>query len=1019
MNAELCDTYGVRERLSSPAFAGRDAELDQLRGALGSLDTTGARTILVGGDAGVGKTRLVEEFCARARAAGSLVAAGVCTPAEGGGLPYGPIVGVLRDLSRQLDERSGAALLTPARAALGLSDRPAVPVIGSTTAQEMGKTHLFEALLAGFAALGERSRVVVVFEDLHWADSASLEVIDFLARNLGDSPVLLLATYRAEELDHAQMLRRMLAEFGRHRAVSHLELSGFDRDATALLMGAILGHQPDWALLDAVQARSEGNPFFAEELTAASGTPSLPTALRNVIMLRVERLGLPARHVAAIVAAAGGSIDHAVLSMVTDLDADALEAAIAETVEQHVLTFDDRSRFRFRHALQGEAVYGTLLPPERARLHRGLAVALTAHPEYGASGPGHGAVELAGHWWEAGDAAEALPAALRAADAMAALPAMPEAYAQYERAVAAYERLPEAPRTVDPVDLRLKAADAAYLTGHPQRCVELVNTALADLDVTSDPRRAANAFTMLGRNAWSIGDTDGAFAALHRAVQLLPVDPPSVELAGVMAEEARSLMLISHFAEAEARCREALAIARAAGARAEEGHALCTLGCCVADRGEYDEGIAHIREALAIAEESGRPDHLNRAYANLAEVLAVAGRLAEAASVIDDDETTPERFVDLRLSAAGENCGIALIRLGRWSDAADLLHRMEDRGVGSCIFGPYAVRATLDIRRGQFTRAAERLDEGDALSEGIETVQVRGWLHMLRAELALEEGRPSRAHDEIDRALSFAAGTDERGYRPEMYALGLRALADEHDAARARGRRIDTDKFHRLAAQLVEQADLCVARPDSDNVAAPHQAAMLAQCRAEETRLHSADADQWQLAATRWDDASEPHRAAYCRWREAEAVLGSRGGRPRATDAAQAAWRTAVALGAAPLQERIERLAQRARITLVADNGTDADTAESTRTTVAADLGLTPREVEVLAQLALGKTDRQIADELFISKKTASVHVSNLLRKLDASNRIEAAEIGQQAGLSAPTRRDPTSEGVWTPPSTR
>ncbi|HWS46551.1 MAG TPA: AAA family ATPase, partial [Acidimicrobiia bacterium] len=645
----------MREPESDITFAGRGAELDLLCGALGALGTTGARTVLIGGEAGIGKTRLIEEFRDRARAAGSLVAIGVCTPAEGGGLPYGPVVGVLRDLSRQLDEATVAAILAPVRRRLGLDDDTSRDP--AALASEMRKTNLFESLLSCFIALTERSPVVVVFEDLHWADSASVEVIDFLARNLGASPLLLCGTYRHDELDQDQSQTRLLAELGRHRAVSQLELTGLDVDATATLMRGILGRQPEWTLLDAVQARSEGNPFFAQELTAARGTTSLPSALRQVIMMRVDQLAPEARHVAAVVAAAGGSIGHRLLADTAELDAGALDEAIAEAVDLHVLIVDDRSRFRFRHALQCDAVAASLLPTERARLHHKLAVALTAGPDLRATGPGHAAVELAEHWWEAGDWAEALPASIAAADAMVALLAMHEAYAHYERALSAYARLPraDAGTAVVYVDLLLKAADAAFLTGAPQRSVELVNLALAEIDETSDPRRTALCFTALGRNAWSNLDPDGAFAAFRRAALLLPSDTPSVELAAVVAEEARSLMLLARSTESEARCLEAITIARAAGARAEESHALCTLGVCLAERGDYDNGIARMRESLVIAEELGEPYYLNRVYTNLTAVLISAGRLDEAAGIVFQGVAQGERLVGIRLNGAGRN----------------------------------------------------------------------------------------------------------------------------------------------------------------------------------------------------------------------------------------------------------------------------------------------------------------------------------------------------------------------------
>jgi len=625
---------------------------------------------------------------------------------------------------------------------------------------------------------------------------------------------------------------------------------------------------------------------------------------------------------------------------------------------------------------------------------------LTEKPELAAAGPGHAEVELAEHWWQAGEWPEALHSSIAAAEAMTSLLAMPEAYAHYERALSAFERLPgsEARRGVDAEELMLNTANAAYLTGHPERSVELVEMALAGIDPASDPRRAAVGFTMLGRNAWANSDSDAAFDAFRRASELLPTEPPSVELAGVLAEEARSYLLIALDHEAEVRSRQAIEVARAVGARAEESHALTTLGACVFEHGDPDRAIELLREALEIAEELGRADCLDLAYKILTHVLMNSGRLDEAAQVVYDGIARDERLVGVRLNGAGGNSAEALIRRGRWLDADDLLGRLDDRGITSCVFGPQAIRALLSIRRGNLEVAATQLDDADRFSAGLDTVQVRGWCHLLHAELELERGDPGAAYRDIERALSVAAGTDDNTYRPEMFAVGNRALADEYENARARGRQIDTDKFHRLAASFVEQAGRHVEVYDENGGRCPPRTlAFVATSRAEESRLHASDPELWRAAAEAWEAATEPYHSAYCRWREAEASLSGRGSRGRATEAAQTAWRTCVEVGALGLQQRVEQLAQRARITLAP---TAPEAPESPRQTIGEDLGLTAREVEVLAQLALGRTDRQIAEDLFISKKTASVHVSNILRKLDAANRIEAAEIGQRVGLS-------------------
>jgi DNA-binding CsgD family transcriptional regulator/tetratricopeptide (TPR) repeat protein len=427
----------------------------------------------------------------------------------------------------------------------------------------------------------------------------------------------------------------------------------------------------------------------------------------------------------------------------------------------------------------------------------------------------------------------------------------------------------------------------------------------------------------------------------------------------------------------------------------EEGHALNTLGCILGDRGDIDQSLALVRESLAIAEELGNPDQLYRAYNNLAHVLGLAGRLEEAAGLVFEGDGPNDKFIGIRLGAAGQNSAESLIRLGRLDEAEDLLHRIT-RGSGNCVFGPFAVRAMIAIRRGLFDDATALLVTADELSGGLDTANVQGWLHMLRAEIQLERSEPQAALEEVDRALTTAVGIDDDVIVFEMHSLGLRALADDLDAARARQRRIDLDKVQRLASgMLAEVNDMVAAREARGYPQTPVMAAFVALCRAEASRVTEPDPDLWREAATLWDAAHEVYPAIYSRWREAELLLGARLDRKRAVESAQLAWRRAVDMGAAPLRERLERLAERARIVLASAEPIPAATTHS----VADDLGLTPREVEVLGQLARGRTDRQIAEELFISKKTASVHVSNLLRKLDASNRIEAAEIGQRVLL--------------------
>jgi DNA-binding CsgD family transcriptional regulator len=630
------------------------------------------------------------------------------------------------------------------------------------------------------------------------------------------------------------------------------------------------------------------------------------------------------------------------------------------------------------------------------RLHRNIASVLPRHASFARTGPGYAAAELSYHWFEAGEWAEALPLAIAAADDMAALLAMVEAHAYYERAIACCDRLPDetARATIDFVGLLLKATDAAYHAGANARAMELSEEAVAEIDAGGDPQRAAAAYTTLGRCLVGEGNPQRALDALQRAEELLPTRP-SPELAKVIAVQAGILMVIGRMVEAEQRCHVAIDVARACGSREWESHALNTLGVCRSEFGDHDTAVAMLRDALDIGEELRHPDLLARAYANLTYVLAGAGELEETAAVVLDRLKQGEPIVGLRIRTALANAADALIRLGRWDEANDLLERMGR--VGGCgPSTPPATRALLDVRRGRMDRAAANIAQAENELGDFGVLQEVAFVRVVRAELALEQGRPDAAYDEMEQGLAEASGTDDTSFRPEMCVLAVRALADEHDLERARNRSIDLDKFCRLADALVEQAVLYTPTYTGSGPGPARPGAFIAWCRAEGTRLHEPEPDAWSDAAQRWDDAHEPYYAAYCRFREADAVLAGRGDRTRAAAAAQRAWETSVKLGAALLQAHVERLATRARITLVAPDPVEPDTS---RTTIMSDLGLTAREFDVLEQLALGRTDKQIAEALFISRKTVSVHVSNILRKIDAPDRFGAASIAHEVGV--------------------
>ena len=402
-----------------------------------------------------------------------------------------------------------------------------------------------------------------------------------------------------------------------------------------------------------------------------------------------------------------------------------------------------------------------------------------------------------------------------------------------------------------------------------------------------------------------------------------------------------------------------------------------------------------MRQALVIAETIGNPDLLYRCYANLTHVLMNFDGLDEAASLVRVGDTG-EWVTGVRLNGAGQNSAEALVRLGRFDEAMELLERMERRGSSGCVFGPYGLRALAALRRGELERAREHLASAEAFAVDVDPALGHGVSHALRAELLLDLGEPDAALGEVELALADLALTNDHLARPESCVLGVRALVDSRDAAR------------RAVARSTPTS--CAAWPRNSSTrlsamrtkwrvrGAPRRArlvALAAQCEAEATRLDAPDPVRWNVAVTAWRLAAEPWPTAYCLFRSAEAELAMPGGRAVAASALGEAWRIASTIDARLVRDEVEGLAQRARLQLpTADPG-----GSPSQRQIGQDLGLTAREVEVLDQLARGRTDRQIADALFISKKTVSVHVSSILRKLDAGNRIDAGEIGQRAGL--------------------
>jgi DNA-binding CsgD family transcriptional regulator/tetratricopeptide (TPR) repeat protein len=990
--------------LASPTFVGRLEELQTLEAARVRAADAEPAVVLVGGEAGIGKTRLVVECASRCAANGMRVLTGRCVPVGDGALPYAPIVEVLRALVAEVGveavrELVGSAWPELARLlpALGEPDRRDLP-------GQAAQARLFELLLGLLGRLGEQAPLVLVLEDLHWADRSSRQLLAFLVRNLRRERLLVVVTYRNDEPSH-QRFGPYLAELDRADRVGRVELVRLDRAQTVAQLVGILGAAPAAELADAVFARSEGNPFFTEELlgSARAGSSELPATLRDLLRGRIQALPEPASQVLAVVAVAGRRVPHRLLAAVAGRDDDILVTMLRAAVAgQLLVTQPGEDGYEFRHALLREVVEADLLPGERAQLHGQYAKALTERPELAGGPPAVTAAELASHWDAAGELTRTLPAWITAGGAAEQARAFTEADRHYQRALELWERVtdPERLAGLDRAELLARAAEAAVRTGTTDRAIGLLEQALGHLARPAEPVRAAVLLGRLGFHRFRVGTEADALAAYQEAEPLMTGTPPSAQRAGVLAGHGLVLMLALRAGEAIPVCQEAIAVARAVGARAEEADALDTLACCLDDRGDLDQSLRLHLEARRLAEAAGADETMLRTYVNRTVSLEWAGREREG---IDDAREGLERARRLGLkwawgSLAAGNLAWGLLRRGHWAECDRLTEELlaGDSWGASWL---HAARGALLTRRGDYPAARAQLDRSLALSP----TALGNDAGLSLAELALWEGRHDDAEAAVAEGLQWCAQRDRDGRLPQYsarwYALALRLTADRAERAAARRAAREAAEARRQAAPIVSALERLAGQEPPASF--PPVACTLLLAVAERSRLEGgSDPERWQAATAAWERLGRPFDAAYARFRQAEALLAAGGSRAQVVSILGPAHQTAMALGAAPLRREIELLAQRGRVRL--EEPVDTATARTAPSSPAAGLGLTQREAQVLALVAEGRTNRQIGQALFITPKTASIHVSRILAKLGVAGRGEAAAVAHRLGLDKP-----------------
>jgi DNA-binding CsgD family transcriptional regulator/tetratricopeptide (TPR) repeat protein len=1003
-------------------FIGRAAELARLKDALASAVAGAPATVVIAGEAGIGKTRLLREFAAWAQASGVRIGIGSCIDVGAGDLAYAPVVEALRSLSREVGAermRTLAGSASPVLARLA-------PFLGDASDHDPPdshrRAHLFGSVLDLLGRLAEEHPVLLAIEDLHWADLSTIDLLVFLVRTMTHERLLIAGTCRTNDLRPGHPLRAALAEIGRSRATTWLELNRFSPQEMRAFLTGILRSEPTVRQVHEALDLTDGNPFFAEELAATgrlnepaseSSQSRVPTPLRDVLLSRIETMSDDVLEVLRAAATAGRNVSHRLLVAACDLPERALLAALRECVVQYIIAVEPgQDTYSFRHELVRETVYEDLLPGERIRLHTAIATALAEDPTLGYGHPSSVEAELAYHWWKAGDLSKALVASVMAGNTAAAVCAFAESERQFARALDLWPRVDDAEELagMPRPELLRRAADAARWAGNVDAAIQLTTEALAGPHRYAAGDRAA-LYERLGSLHWEAGQGEAALCAYEESERLLADQPPSALLSKILAGYAEARLRAGQYAEALRRGREAAEVARAVGAPAEEAAALNTIGVALYQTGSVDVGIGALREAVRIAMEHGSLEYLLRGYANLTFALEWAGQINDALHVaqqglghFDRMGLRHEGVRELTLASA-----TLLLRLGRWDEAEATAKDILERGIQSRTALYFQLMlAETDIRRGRLNDAERRLLDSRSTAQRIgEPLSIGAW-HARMAELAVWRHHARAAQRAIAEGLSAVGGAEDAQQVLRLCVIGLRAAADEaerHAATVSAGS--PPSPSPRASAELTDLIDAAerAAQLAADHLLAlPEVSALRLQCAAERLRLDGQhDAGLWSDVGSAWERLDRPYETAYARWRQAESLLVSRPADEVGATTLRQAHTLAVSLSATPLRGEIEALARRARVELerarpVPAGGVGAPTeAAPARTTEA--FGLTPRERAVLRLLGEGHTNKTIADELCITEKTASVHVSNLLRKLSVGTRGKAAAVAYRLGL--------------------
>jgi predicted ATPase/DNA-binding CsgD family transcriptional regulator len=964
-------------RALAPRMIGRQGHLQALAAQLDAVATGPGRLVLIVGDAGVGKTRLMRSFVEQVQAhRGVDVLRGRCYD-EQLAVPYGPFVDAIDGYLQAQGYAPGDERRTMLTQLLSELAADAAPQIGDPQAH---KRRLFAAISRAVWPATPGERRLLVLEDLHWSDQTSQELLLFMARAAERARgLLIVASYRGDELTRQHPLSRLLADLARERLADELRVLPLERDELAAMVEATLERPVPPAFVHALLAHTEGNPFFVEETlqalidggrlnglleAAAQGQPlpplAIPPSIKESILARTTDLDAATSEALRYAAVMGRRFAFEPLLRLSSLDEATLVRALAQLVARQLVVEERNAddRYSFRHALIREAVYDDMLGRERRMKHRAVLEVLSAQ------GDEVPVDQLAYHSLHARELAQARRYARLAGERAVRVGAYREALTHFE---AVLELLDDAGR--ERAELLEAMAAAAYPLGDLSRLARYLRAAQQIYEQLGDTRRVADIDRRLGRVAWNNGDAQAAFAHTERAIGLLEAEPPSRELARAYSALSHLYMNDDQPAASVVWGERALALAEQVGDEEVKAHALNNVGSSLINLGQAQRGIAALEGSLALALEANLLVDAVRGYLNLSASLFGLGEIRRTIALLEAglalaDRSGIELYTDSLLGELAQ----ARLELGDWQRAAELVEqaianaRMYHNQ--SCDFVP--IKVELLLRQGRTAEARHLIDEMLPKAEQQSDRWVLGCLLFVHGLALFAEGNTTAAAEAVRRSLTLwhihELPTKLKGLIAEAVEIYLAAGHQDEVTRLMAILEPHTDDEHQRVRGTVDEAyGLLAAYTGNQQVAA----ARFAQ------------------AATHYAVADAPYQEVRARRRVATSLL-QLGETTQATKAVAAARAIAERLGA-----------QGELAALAALNPPTSPRSSARRSE------LTRREQQVLALLVRGASNRAIADALVISEKTVEVHVSNILGKLGVASRAQAAAYAVEHSLTA------------------